>query len=60
MSDAGADVVTGVMAHAPQAVELRDGRLILYGLGNLYFDQTSMAGTHAPAWCRATRSTTAS
>lgn len=40
MSDGGADVVTGVMAHAPQAVELRDGRVILYGLGNLYFDQT--------------------
>ncbi len=40
LSDAGADVVTGVQAHAPQAVEIRDGRLILYGLGNLYFDQT--------------------
>ncbi|MGE5603231.1 MAG: CapA family protein, partial [Nitrososphaerales archaeon] len=40
MIDAGADVVTGVMAHAPQAVELRNGKLILYGLGNLYFDQT--------------------
>lgn len=40
MIDAGADVVTGVMAHAPQAVEIRDGKLILYGLGNLYFDQT--------------------
>lgn len=40
LSDAGADVVTGVQAHAPQAVEIRNGRLILYGLGNLYFDQT--------------------
>ncbi len=40
MIDAGAHVVTGVMAHAPQAVEIRDGKLILYGLGNLYFDQT--------------------
>lgn len=40
LSDGGADVVTGVMAHAPQAVELREGRVILYGLGNLYFDQT--------------------
>jgi len=40
LRDGGADVVTGVMAHAPQAVELKDGRLILYGLGNLYFDQT--------------------
>ena len=42
MSDAGADVVTGVQAHAPQAVELRNGRLILYGLGNLFFDQTTI------------------
>ncbi len=40
LSDGGADVVTGVMAHAPQAIELRNGRLIVYGLGNLYFDQT--------------------
>ncbi len=40
LSEAGADVVTGVMAHAPQALEFRDGKLILYGLGNLYFDQT--------------------
>jgi len=37
---AGADIVTGVQAHAPQAVEPRDGGVILYGLGNLYFDQT--------------------
>jgi poly-gamma-glutamate capsule biosynthesis protein CapA/YwtB (metallophosphatase superfamily) len=37
----GADVVTGVQAHHPQAVELSaDGRrIILYGLGNLFFDQ---------------------
>ncbi len=48
LSDAGAAVVTGVMAHAPQAIEIRDeaailqnrDRLLLYGLGNLYFDQT--------------------
>ena len=38
--DAGADVVTGVQAHAPQGVELRGNGIILYGLGNLYFDQT--------------------
>ncbi len=37
----GADIVTGVQAHQPQAVEFsRDGRrIILYGLGNLFFDQ---------------------
>ena len=45
MSDAGADVVTGVQAHAPQAVELRNRRLILYGLGNLFFDQTTIGWT---------------
>lgn len=38
--DAGADIVTGVQAHAPQGVELRGNGIILYGLGNLYFDQT--------------------
>ncbi len=39
--DAGADIVTGVQAHQPQAVELSDDgkKIILYGLGNLFFDQ---------------------
>lgn len=38
---AGADVVTGVQAHHPQAIEFSgDGHhIILYGLGNLFFDQ---------------------
>ena len=35
----GADVVTGVQAHVPQSLEFTDGKLILFGLGNLYFDQ---------------------
>ncbi len=39
LARAGADVVTGVQSHVPQAVEFVEGRLILYGLGNLYFDQ---------------------
>ncbi|MEZ4661255.1 MAG: CapA family protein [Caldilineaceae bacterium] len=39
ISLAGADVVTGVQAHSPQALEFTEGRLILFGLGNLYFDQ---------------------
>ncbi len=43
---AGADVVTGVQSHVPQAMEFTDGKLILYGLGNLFFDQM---------WSRATR-----
>jgi hypothetical protein len=37
--EAGADVVTGVQSHVPQALEFTEGKLILYGLGNLYFDQ---------------------
>jgi len=42
---AGADIVTGVQSHVPQAVEpygVRDQggpSIILYGLGNLFFDQ---------------------
>jgi len=36
---AGADIVTGVQSHVPQGMEFTDGSLILYGLGNLYFDQ---------------------
>lgn len=46
LARAGADIVTGVQSHVPQAVEFVDGRLILYGLGNLYFDQM---------WTEATR-----
>jgi poly-gamma-glutamate capsule biosynthesis protein CapA/YwtB (metallophosphatase superfamily) len=36
---AGADIVTGVQSHVPQGMEFTDGRLVLYGLGNLFFDQ---------------------
>lgn len=43
---AGADIVTGVQSHVPQAIEWTDGKLVLYGLGNLYFDQM---------WTQATR-----
>jgi poly-gamma-glutamate synthesis protein (capsule biosynthesis protein) len=39
VSAAGADIVTGVQSHVPQAVAFHDGKLILYGLGNLFFDQ---------------------
>lgn len=36
----GADVVTGVMSHQPQAIEFPDNnKMIFYGLGNLFFDQ---------------------
>lgn len=40
LHDAGATIVTGVQAHTPQAIELYPDSIILYGLGNLYFDQT--------------------
>ena len=40
MIDAGADVVTGVRRTRRRPSRSRNGRLILYGLGNLYFDQT--------------------
>ncbi len=43
---AGADIVTGVQSHVPQGMEFTDGKLVLYGLGNLYFDQM---------WSQATR-----
>jgi poly-gamma-glutamate synthesis protein (capsule biosynthesis protein) len=39
LSAAGADIVTGVQAHQPQALEFTADGLILYGLGNLFFDQ---------------------
>ena len=39
LSAAGADIVTGVQSHVPQAVEFTDNGIILYGLGNLFFDQ---------------------
>jgi len=39
ISAAGADIVTGVQAHQPQALAFTANGLILYGLGNLFFDQ---------------------
>jgi poly-gamma-glutamate synthesis protein (capsule biosynthesis protein) len=39
LAQAGADVVTGVQSHVPQAMEFVDGHVVLYGLGNLFFDQ---------------------
>ena len=43
--DAGADIVVGTQAHQPQTYELYNGKLIFYGLGNLFFDQTRWEGT---------------
>ena len=41
VSDAGAVIVSGSQAHQPHAFEFRDGSLLHYGLGNLFFDQTN-------------------
>lgn len=39
MALAGAVIVSGSQAHAPQAMEFYQGAFIHYGLGNLFFDQ---------------------
>ncbi len=45
LRQAGADIVTGVQSHVPQAMEpyglddLGSAGIIVYGLGNLFFDQ---------------------
>ncbi|MDQ2973313.1 MAG: CapA family protein [bacterium] len=43
--DLGADMVIGSSAHQPQTYEFYNDKPIYYGLGNLYFDQTSWPGT---------------
>ncbi|MCK9368527.1 CapA family protein [Candidatus Dojkabacteria bacterium] len=43
--DYGADIVVGTQAHQPQTYEIYNGKLIFYGLGNLFFDQTPWVGT---------------
>ncbi len=43
--DDGADIVVGTQAHQPQTYEIYNGKLIFYGLGNLFFDQTPWVGT---------------
>ncbi len=39
VADAGAVIVSGSQAHQPHAIELRNGSILHYGLGNLFFDQ---------------------
>ncbi|MCB0078160.1 MAG: CapA family protein, partial [Anaerolineales bacterium] len=45
LREAGADIVTGVQSHVPQAAEPYGNQdeggagIIMYGLGNLFFDQ---------------------
>ena len=65
LRNAGADIVTGVMSHVPQAQEpygpqdAGGNGIISYGLGNLFFDQM-WSWIRARNWRLATRSTMAS
>lgn len=46
MADAGAVIVSGSQAHFPQTFSIRNGSMIHFGLGNLFFDQYNvMTGT---------------
>jgi poly-gamma-glutamate synthesis protein (capsule biosynthesis protein) len=45
MSAAGAAIVSGSQAHQPQGFAFDGGRLVHYGLGNLFFDQMQTLGT---------------
>jgi poly-gamma-glutamate synthesis protein (capsule biosynthesis protein) len=38
-AEAGAEIVSGSQAHYPQTFAFVEGRLVHYGLGNLFFDQ---------------------
>lgn len=40
--DAGADIVSGSQAHQPHGMSFYHGSTIMYGLGNLFFDQLLM------------------
>jgi hypothetical protein len=42
--DSGADFVFGSQAHQVQQMEFHKGKVILYGLGNFFFDQTHAIG----------------
>ncbi len=39
LAAAGADIVSGSQAHQPQGFSFVDGRLVHFGVGNLFFDQ---------------------
>jgi len=38
MAEAGADIVSGSQAHMPLEMEFNEDNLIMYGLGNIFFD----------------------
>jgi poly-gamma-glutamate synthesis protein (capsule biosynthesis protein) len=41
---AGADIVSGSQAHQPQGFSFVGGRLVHFGVGNLFFDQIDLEG----------------
>lgn len=43
MAEAGAVVVSGSQSHQPHGIEITDGAVLHYGLGNLFFDQYGLA-----------------
>jgi poly-gamma-glutamate synthesis protein (capsule biosynthesis protein) len=50
MAEAGAVIVSGSQAHQPQALEFKNGALIHYGLGNLFFDQYDVSAATRKAF----------
>lgn len=60
LRDAGADIVTGVQSHVPQALEPYGANdaggsgMIVYGLGNLFFDQMWSWETRTELYARHT------
>jgi hypothetical protein len=45
----GAQIVSGSQAHQPHNIEFYDGSLLMYGLGNLFFDQVGVSEDTARA-----------
>jgi poly-gamma-glutamate synthesis protein (capsule biosynthesis protein) len=43
-ADLGAAIVSGSQAHHPQGFDFHNGAVIHWGLGNLFFDQSSTIG----------------
>ena len=42
VADYGAEIVSGSQAHQPHIMEFYNGSLLMYGLGNLFFDQVGV------------------
>ncbi|MEK6255852.1 MAG: CapA family protein, partial [Chloroflexota bacterium] len=49
VADAGAIIVSGSQAHQAQGIEFRGQALVMYGLGNLFFDQLGVSEDTAQA-----------